>query len=303
MASQDIVTRTWAGYLQTRADALVLVHACLSGKLPFSSTKQSCSGYIDGSIHVHTRKFEDDRIEDDNKWIYQDFDYAFRIYLSRRVPALWRKIAHIEVESIVYRVTAHFLSWSPVVGILQTPGWFFPTFKNLEERDLVQDNNTSVTYMEHLRCAMQVRPRRLMQEAILTDSQRVRTDPQVYLMNVVHLLAYWLDPHLHDVLIYHNRYGLFPSMLHDPGYWRRLSQIWIFQDKTPAELQHRTRSLLFRLIWISTEKYLGTYPVLLGNYSPLQNICLVMKHLGLGLRSINTPSAPSSHLPERKRQH
>lgn len=163
-------TRTWVGYLQTRADALVVVHACLSGKLPFSSMKKSCLDDIDGSVHVRIRNSEDNGAEDDKEWISQDFDDAFRIYLSRRVPALWRKIAYIEVESIVYRVTAQFFSWSPVLGSLKTPDWFSPTFENLEERDLVQDGNTSLTDMEHIRCAMQVRHRISMREAILIDS-------------------------------------------------------------------------------------------------------------------------------------
>lgn len=96
------------------------------------------------------------------------------------------------------------------------------------------------------------------------------------------LLAHWLDPQLHSASIYHNRYDLFPNIPNAPEYWRKLSQIWIFQDKTPAELQCRTRSLLFRLIWVSAEKYLGEYPILRGNYSPLQNICLVMEAFGVG---------------------
>lgn len=103
-----------------------------------------------------------------------------------------------------------------------------------------------------------------------------------FLENVTQLLAHWLEPNLHHASISHNRYSLHPTIFHDSRYWKKLSQFWIFENISLEDLKNRMRALIIRLLWVTSRRQPREFPLIVGDNSALQDICLLMEAFGVG---------------------
>lgn len=152
---------TWIhSFTPAKLDALVLVEACLSGRLSLCPRRPEygASFIANGFIFVYKHNAPGNQeLDDSMDWTFVDFDGVFNILRSTDPSGLLRKEMSVKVDGTLYHLVSYYAHWDTVNGAL------VPPTRCLEFQDIIlreelaeQDNLHSLSPMEKFRLKMEV---------------------------------------------------------------------------------------------------------------------------------------------------
>ena len=142
-------------FTSTKLDALVLVEACLSGRLSFCSRgpRRGEPSIASGSIFVYEHNACDDGIN----WTFMDFDGVFKIWCSTNSSRLIKKEMSVSVDGTPHHLVSYYTQWDTVNGLLKSPTRLLDFQDTILPNELAaQENMQSLSPMEQFRLDIEV---------------------------------------------------------------------------------------------------------------------------------------------------
>ncbi len=119
------MSHTFCGFVETQADAWILIHACLMELLPFRTptmNRQDSLRIASGSIYVQdANMFTQQSFDDEEEWQYVAVDGGVISKRARASNEQWKKEVSIFVDGSDYRIEIFYLPWQTVDGTLLPP--------------------------------------------------------------------------------------------------------------------------------------------------------------------------------------
>lgn len=116
---------TWIhSFTPTKLDALVLVEACLSGRLSFCprTPEYGASFIASGFIFVFKHDASGaQELDNPINWTFVDFDGVFNILRSTNPSGLIRKGMSVKIDGNLYHLVSYYAHWDTVNGALVPP--------------------------------------------------------------------------------------------------------------------------------------------------------------------------------------
>jgi len=121
---------TFCGFVETQADAWILVHACLMKRLPFRTSTMNGRDSLriaSGSIYVQDANMLTQQSSDDEEeWQYLEDDGVVISKRARTPNEQWKKEVSIFVDGSSYWIECFYLPWETVDGTLLPPSQYPP---------------------------------------------------------------------------------------------------------------------------------------------------------------------------------